>query len=133
MLQTGLTREETRTAGPEDSAARVSALVPNVFGSPALLGFAEKVCGDLLAEHISPDETSVGTGFQFTHEAATPIGMKVTVDVRIVDVKGRRVTFEIEGHDEVDRICTGRHERVVVARDKFLQKLEEKAKRAVRE
>ena len=90
------------------------------------------MCAELMAPHLGPGETSVGTAFQFTHEAATPIGMKVTLSATLTALEGRKHVFEIEGRDEVDRICVGRHERAVIGQAKFLARLEEKAKKAGR-
>lgn len=130
MLAVGLTREATRLVAPEDSAALVSPLVPAVYASARMIGFAEVVCAELMAEHLAEGETSVGIGFHFTHEAATPIGMKVTMSARLAELKGRTCVFEIEGRDELDRICVGRHERAVIKLEKFLARLEEKKAKA---
>ena len=129
MLTVGMSRAETRVVTEEDSAARISPLVPPVYASARMIAFAETVCAELMAEHLGPDQTSVGSGFQFTHEAATPIGMKVTIEARLVEIAGRKHVFEIEGRDELDRICTGRHERFVVDTPRFLARLAEKQKR----
>ena len=129
MLEVGLTREDSRVVTEEDSAARISSLVPRVLASAVMIGFAESVCAELMAPHLAEGETSVGTGFQFTHEAATPIGMRMTMRVKLVSVAGRSCAFEVEGRDEVDRICTGRHERAVIRLDKFLARLAQKAAR----
>lgn len=129
MLTPGLTREETRLVTEEDSAARVSPRVPPVFASARMIGFAEVVCAELMAEHLAPGETSVGVGFQFKHEAATPIGMRVTMKVTLLEAQGRMCTFEVEGRDEQDRICTGRHERAIILQEKFLARLAQKAGR----
>jgi fluoroacetyl-CoA thioesterase len=130
MLEVGLTHEATHTVTPEDSAALVSPLVPPVYASARMIGFAEVVCTELMAAHLAPGQTSVGTGFQFSHEAATPIGMKVTMKVKLVEVQGRKCVFEVEGRDELDRICAGRHERAVIDQAKFLARVAEKSKRA---
>jgi predicted thioesterase len=127
MLTPGLSREAVRVVGEEDSASRVSPLVPAVYASARMIAFAETVCAELMAEHLQDGQTSVGTGFQFTHEAATPLGMKVTMKVRLAEVERRKCVFEVEAFDEVERITSGRHERFVVQRDKFLARLQEKA------
>jgi len=111
---------------PADSAALVSPLVPDVFASARMIGFAEATCAELMAEHLGPGETSVGVGFQFTHEAATPIGMAVRVRVRLAEIDRRRCVFDVEGWDTVDRITVGRHERFVVDREKFMARLADK-------
>jgi fluoroacetyl-CoA thioesterase len=92
-----------------------------------MIAFVERTCAELMAEHLGPGETSVGTSFQFSHEAATPIGMTVRVCVRLVEVDRKRCVFEIEGRDAVDRITVGRHERFVVERDKFMARVHTKA------
>jgi len=128
VLTVGLVREATTVVTPADSAMLVSPLVPDVYASARMIGFIEATCAALMAEHLGPDETSVGVGFQFTHEAATPIGMTVRVRVRLAEIDRRRCVFEVEGHDAVDRITTGRHERFVVERAKFLARVGQKAK-----
>lgn len=129
MLTVGLAREATTVVTPADSATLVSPLVPDVYASARMIGFIEATCAALMAEHLGPDETSVGVAFQMTHEAATPIGMAVHVAVRLVEIDRRRCVFEVEGRDAVDRITAGRHERFVVERAKFLTRVREKAAR----
>jgi fluoroacetyl-CoA thioesterase len=127
VLTVGLIREATTVATPADSATLVSPLVPDVYASARMIAFVEGTCAALLAEHLGPDETSVGVGFQFTHEAATPIGMTVRVRVRLSEIDRRRCVFEVVGHDAVDRITVGRHERFVIDRDKFMARVRAKA------
>jgi fluoroacetyl-CoA thioesterase len=43
----------------------------------------------------------------------------VTVDVECTEVVGKKVSFKVKAHDGVDQIGTGRHERFVVAWDRF--------------
>ena len=126
MLTVGLAREATTVVTPADSATLVSPLVPDVYASARMIAFVEGTCAALMAEHLAPGETSVGVGFQFSHEAATPIGMTVRVQVRLIEVDRRRCVFAVEGHDATDRITVGRHERFVVDREKFMARLRTK-------
>ena len=130
MLTVGLTREATTVATPADSATLVSPLVPDVYASARMIAFIEATCAALMAEHLEAGQTSVGVAFRFTHEAATPIGMTVHVRVRLAEIDRRRCVFEVEGHDAVDRITVGRHERFVVDRDAFLARVRAKAEAA---
>jgi fluoroacetyl-CoA thioesterase len=129
MLEIGLSREASRVVAPEDSAALVSSLVPDVYASARMIGFAETVAAELMAEHLPAGEGSVGIGFYLTHEAATPIGMRVTMKVTLVEIAGKICTFEVDGRDEIDRICSGKHVRAIIRTEKFLAKIAEKAKR----
>jgi len=127
VLTVGLTREATTVVTPDESATRVSPLVPDVYASTQMVAFVERLCAELMAEHLASGETSVGVGFQLSHEAATPIGMAVRMRVRLAEIDRRRCVFEIEGHDAVDRITVGRHERFVVDRGKFMARVRDKA------
>jgi fluoroacetyl-CoA thioesterase len=65
-----------------------------------------------------------------SHLAATPPGLTVTVDVRLEKVDGRRLSFSILAHDGVDKITEGTHERVVIDRARFLERVGAKAQQA---
>jgi fluoroacetyl-CoA thioesterase len=64
-----------------------------------------------------------------SHIAATPPGLEVTAKVRLVEVDGRRLVFEVEVHDGIDLITRGKHERFVINEDKFNRKMRSKAER----
>jgi fluoroacetyl-CoA thioesterase len=80
--------------------------------------------------HLDVGEGSLGTHVDVSHLAATPPGMTVKVDVEVADVQGRKIVFKVSAHDGIDLIGEGRHERVVVAWDRFNAKVVEKAKSA---
>ncbi|HMA30876.1 MAG TPA: hotdog domain-containing protein [Casimicrobiaceae bacterium] len=85
-----------------------------VYATPMLVRDIELACRDLLLAHLDPGEDSVGTHIELDHLAATLLGMPVDLTVTVTEVKGRAVTFSIEGRDSVDTICRGLHRRFVV-------------------
>lgn len=95
-----------------------------VYATPMLVRDIEVACRDLLLEHLDPAEDSVGTRVEIDHVAPTLLGMKATIKVTISEVKGRAVTFELEGRDDKEAICRGRHMRFVVDVEKTKQRLE---------
>jgi fluoroacetyl-CoA thioesterase len=97
----------------------VIASMPKVFATGFMIVLMEWACTELLAAHLAPGEGSVGVRVDVSHLAATPPGMVVTVDAECVEIAGPRVTFHVKAHDGVDLIGEGRHERFVVAWDKF--------------
>jgi len=101
-----------------------------VYATPMLVLDIEVACRELLLEHLDPGEDSVGTRIELDHLAATLMGMTVELTVTIVEVKGRAVTLYIEGHDSVDTICRGRHNRFVVDVETTAARLAAKAKKA---
>ena len=101
--------------------------MPEVFATGFLVGFLEWACILCINPHLDwPEEQSVGTHIDVSHEAATPPGFEVTADVELIEVDGKRLVFEVSAHDGVDLISKGRHERFVIIKNKFDQRLGEK-------
>jgi fluoroacetyl-CoA thioesterase len=85
-----------------------------VYATPMLVRDIEIACRDLLGRHLDGGEDSVGTRVELDHLAATLMGMTVEFAVTIAEVKGRAVSFEVSGRDNVETICRCRHQRFVV-------------------
>lgn len=96
-----------------------------VLATPAVLALAEGTCVELLAGHLDEGETSVGTYAEVNHDKATPVGRTVTVEARLVDRDGPRLAFEVavrEGDEHGQVVATVGHRRVVVDRQRFLER-----------
>lgn len=94
--------------------------MPAVFATGFLVGFLEWACILAIRPHLDwPDEQSLGTHIDVSHEAATPPGLEVTATVELVAVEGRRLRFAVEAHDGVDVISRGTHERFVIDKARF--------------
>jgi fluoroacetyl-CoA thioesterase len=104
--------------------------MPKVFATGFMIVLMEWTCTQLMEPHLDGGEGSLGTHVDVSHLAATPIGFTVKVDAELVAVDGRKLTFKVRAHDGKDLIGEGRHERVVVAWDRFNAKVAEKAKSA---
>jgi fluoroacetyl-CoA thioesterase len=98
--------------------------MPEVFATGFLVGFLEWACIKAINPHLDwPQEQSVGTYIDVSHEAATPPGLEVTATVELIAVDGRKLIFIVEARDGIDLISRGRHERFVINREKFDAKL----------
>jgi len=105
--------------------------MPEVFATGFMVGFLEWACIVTVKPHLDwPAEQTVGTHVNLSHTAATPPGLEVTAKVKLIEVDGRRLVFQVEAHDGVDTIAKGTHERFVINRDKFNQKVKVKAQSA---
>ncbi|MBI4274670.1 MAG: thioesterase family protein [Rhizobiales bacterium] len=104
--------------------------MPRVFATGFMVGLMEWTCIQLMAPHLEPGEGSLGIHIDVSHTAATPPGLTITVDAECIEVKGRKLTFRVHAHDGIDLIGEGRHERAVVAWDKFGARVADKAKTA---
>jgi len=85
-----------------------------VYATPMLVRDVEIACRELLLKHLDAGEDSVGTRIELDHLAATLMGMAVELDIELTEVKGRAVTFRVEGRDSVDAICRASHQRFIV-------------------
>lgn len=101
-----------------------------VYATPALVRDIEIACRELLLAHLDAGEDSVGTRVELDHTGATLMGMVVELQIRIAEVQGRSVTFEVSGSDGIDAICKCRHQRFVVDVAKTEQRLAAKAQKA---
>ena len=91
----------------------------------------EWACIQAINPHLDwPNEQTVGTDLKFSHVAATPPGLSVTVRVKLESVEGRKLTFSVIADDGIDQISEGTHERFVIDAAKFNNKMAGKAERA---
>jgi fluoroacetyl-CoA thioesterase len=102
--------------------------MPKVFATGYMVGFIEWACIKAVNPYLDwPDEQTVGTRVDVSHIAATPPGMEVIARVKLVEVDGRRLVFEVEAYDEKEQISKGRHERFIVNKKKFDDKMRSKS------
>ncbi|MEZ0074478.1 thioesterase family protein [Planotetraspora sp. GP83] len=108
----------------EDTAIRVGSGDVPVLGTPRLLSFAEGATVKAVQQHLGPGQTSVGTKVELEHLAPSPVGMHVEITAELTEVDGRRLVFSIRAVDKTGvLVCTGRIERIVVDRERFLARL----------
>ena len=100
------------------------AAMPEVFATGFLVGLLEWACIKAINPHLDwPREQTVGTHINVSHEAATPPGLEVTASVELIAVEGKKLAFKVQAHDGVDLISTGLHERYVINRERFSEKV----------
>lgn len=125
----GLTAELTLLVTESDTAAKFgSGLVP-VFGTPALVGLMEAAAVKALEGHLPEQRATVGGRIDVRHLAATPIGMTVRARADLTAIEGRKLTFQIEAWDEVEKIGEATHERFVIETEKFVARAQAKGLR----
>lgn len=101
--------------------------MPEVFATGYLVGFLEWACIKAINPHLDwPQEQTVGTHINVSHQAATPVGLEVTAHVELATIEGRKLVFNVKAHDGVELISIGTHERFIINREKFDAKLTHK-------
>ncbi len=95
------------------------------------VGFLEWACISAINPHLDwPNEQTVGTHIDVSHEAATPPGLEVTASVELIAVEGKKLRFSVQAHDGVDLISQGFHERFVISKERFDARMATKARGA---
>jgi fluoroacetyl-CoA thioesterase len=95
------------------------------------VGLMEWACIEALRPHLDwPREQSLGVQVNFSHLAATPPGLTVTVDVRLDRIEGRKLSFSVSASDSMEKIAEGTHQRVVIDSERFNAKIAEKTRAA---
>ena len=101
-----------------------------VYATPRMVSDVEYTCRDFLLQHLDPGEDSVGAHVSIDHLAATPMGLKVTVEAKITEIDRRKVTFEFSVRDPVEQVGRGKHVRFVVETAKTRERLAAKRAKA---
>ena len=103
-------------------------ILPPVFATPMMVLFMENAALNAVKPYLEPGETCVGTGVSLKHLAPTPVGHRVTAEAEVSKVQGRRIEFKVSARDDIEEIGVGTHERVVVDRRRFGDRLAAKSK-----
>src|SRR6476659_2292144 len=101
-----------------------------VYATPRMVSDVEYTCRDFLLQHLDEGEDSVGAHVSIDHLAATPMGLKVTIEARLVEVDRRRVTVEYTAHDPIEQCGSGKHVRFVVDKAKSAERIAAKRAKA---
>ena len=125
-MKVGATASQSVACAPEHFASRIVTGTPDVFSTAALGALVEKTAAEWMAPNLGPDQMTVGAQIVINHTAASPEGLQVTADVKLVGIDGRRFDFEWSATDGIDQVGHGTHQRFVVDRPRFEQRLAQK-------
>ncbi|MEW2332528.1 hotdog domain-containing protein [Micromonospora chersina] len=121
-LAPGLTARVELTVADTDTAQAVGSGDVPVLGTPRVLALAEAATVAATATRLPSGSTTVGTRVELEHRAATPVGRTVAARAELVKVDGRRLTFEVIVTDGNEVVATGRVERALVDRQRFVER-----------
>lgn len=105
--------------------------MPPVLSTAFMVGLIECACNEGLRPFLLEGEHTVGTLIDVSHIASTPIGMRVTAEVRLVAVVGRKLRFLVTCRDEHEIVGKGNHERTLIRPASFMRRAESKRVAAV--
>jgi fluoroacetyl-CoA thioesterase len=103
----------------------------NVFSTPSMIAEMEETCRLMLKGKFLQDEgwDSVGTLVNVRHLKATPVGAEVLLKAKVVEVNDRKVTFEVDAMDKIEKIGEGIHERTIINVPEFKERFNKKIRK----
>ena len=126
MIPVGAKGRADMTVTQDNTAAAVGSGSLAVFATPWMCAMMELAACNALAPYYDEGQSSVGTKLDISHDAATPVGMKVCAEAEVVEVDRRRIVFRVAAWDETGLIGKGAHERFLIDAERFLAKVEAK-------
>jgi predicted thioesterase len=128
-IQPSLVGEVEIVVQPADTADALGNKGVHVLATPRLIGLIEDAGIRAVQPHLPAGAGTVGTRLDVKRLAATPVGMRVRARAVLREVDGRRYLYDVEAHDELEKVAEGTHERFQINQARFLERVAEKAQR----
>ena len=122
MIETGLKGSYSVTVTEYLTAKEMKSGDLPVYATPAMVAAMEAAAVDAVASCLEPDSTTVGCGIAISHSAPTVLGGNVTAEATLIKAEGRMLYFTVKAYDKSGTIGEGEHTRVIVTKEKFMQK-----------
>jgi predicted thioesterase len=129
FIQPGLTGESSMPVTAELTAARWGSGMVAGLSTPALVALVENAAFNSTHALLPAGQTTVGIEVNIHHLAATPVGLTARAHAELVRVEGRKLVFNVEAWDDVEKIGQGTHTRFIVDLERFEQRFNDKRAR----
>ena len=121
-METGICGEQTITVTEQQTAKHLGSGELAVFATPCMIALMENTAYRSVQPYLEPGQGTVGTLLNVKHLAATPVGMEVRCETKLIEVDRKRLVFEVKAFDACGLIGEGLHERFIVDNQRFMQK-----------
>lgn len=105
------------------SARHIGSGDVEVLSTPAMILFMEITSLRCVEKYLPSEYTTVGTRVDVRHVNPAPVDQKITVEAEVVKVEDRRIEFRVKAFWRDILIGEGFHERYIVNRIKFIDKV----------
>jgi fluoroacetyl-CoA thioesterase len=122
----GLIGKSEMVVREEDLVSKLGSIAVDVLSTPRLIQLMEAAAIEAIRGYMTSDELSLGIQVKIKHLSPTPLGMKVTAHALLKEVDKNRLFFLVDAYDEKDKVAEGEHERILVSKERFVQKVEKK-------
>jgi fluoroacetyl-CoA thioesterase len=127
MLLPGINNTVQKLVDESDTATRYGrGSLGSLIATPAFVSLMIDASIATVENRLPDGFVTVGTSFEFTHDAPTCMGMTLRVKSTLVEINGENLLFEIVASDDYGEVGRGRHQRTVVNREHLFKKAEQR-------
>lgn len=122
-LKAGLKGNIETTVAKKDTASAYGSGLIDVLATPAMIGLMEKTAQESVQPFLPEGYITLGTAISIKHNKATAVGKKISFFSELTHIEDRQLTFSLKAFDEEGEIGSGTHQRFIVNKERFLQKI----------
>lgn len=122
-LKIGLSLEKSFIIEDCNSAKSLGSGSLEVLATPAMIAFMENTAMNCVADFLDDGMDTVGVMINSTHIKASKIGDSVLCKACLSEIDGRKLCFTISASDSKGIIGEAKHERFIINKEKFLNRL----------
>ena len=123
MLTEGIQHTSTVTVTEQNTALALGSGNLPVFATPALVALMENAAMQTVASLLPEGSTTVGGFIETSHLAPSAIGKTIQATATLTEVKGKKLSFNIEAFEGEKLVGKAAHIRFIVDREKFMNSL----------
>ncbi|MCX7696639.1 MAG: thioesterase family protein [Bacteroidales bacterium] len=123
MLQPGIIYFLHKKVEESDSARVYGSGLVDVLSTPAMIAFMEKTCLEMVEPYLEPGHNTVGSEVHIQHLKPTPIGDIIYCRAELIEIAGKKLTFNVEVSDSKGLVGKGTHTRFIINVESFMSRL----------
>lgn len=124
-VEIGAVLEKTFSIGEKDTAKIMGSGELDVLATPMLVCYMENAAAELLGTFLDEESTSVGSFISVKHLAPSPVGDTIKITAKITEVEREKIIhFELLAEDTSGVVGKGEHQRAVVDKKRFMEKVD---------
>ncbi len=132
-LKIGTSYEKKFLVNKNDTALALGSGGEAVLATPRLVAWMENTAFEGVETSQPEDSTTVGTFIELKHLAASPVGVEIRIKATLVAIEKRALSFDIDAWDPVEKVGEAIHQRFIVDKGRFNEKVNKKLGTSVQE
>ena len=110
----------------KDTAKAVGIGDLDALANTVMIKLMEYAAYMLLEDTLEEGQISICTNTNVSHTSASPVGIMIEIEAKIISVRGHSIIIEVSASDEAGEIGKGTHTRYIVDEEEYLKELQRK-------